>query len=126
MIRLVPLLLLAVALVGCTGATPGDRALTIDTAPAFSPQPGAAEVCDQARLEALVIGRTGDRLTFTGATSGEAATVIWPHGFSALVIDGKGALLDPSGTVIGREGDTLTDLGGGGGTVCSIGSRIYG
>jgi hypothetical protein len=123
MIRLITLLL-AVAVVGCTGEVAGS-ALTIDTRPAFSAQPGAAEVCNQARFEPLVVGRTGDRLTFTGATSGQTATVIWPHGFTARVIDGKGALLDPSGTVIGREGDTLANLGGGGGTVCSIGSRIY-
>jgi len=125
MIRLVTLLL-AVALVGCTGEAPAGGALTIDTAPAFSPQPGAAEVCNQAIIEPLVVGRTGDRLTFTGATSGNAAPVIWPHGFTARVSDGKGALVDPSGTVIGREGDTLTDLGGGGATVCSIGGHIYG
>jgi hypothetical protein len=125
MVRLVALLL-AVALVGCTGKAPVDGALTIDTAPAFSPQSGAVEVCHQAILEPLVVGRSGDRLTFTGATSGHASTVIWPHGFTARVIDGKGALLDPSGTVIGREGDTLTDLGGGGGAVCSIAGHIYG
>lgn len=122
MIRLVTLLL-AVALVGCTGEAPVG-ALTIDTAPALSPQPGAAEVCNQALFEPLVVGRTGDRLTFKGA--GHAATVIWPHGFTARVIDGRGALVDPSGMVIGREGDTITDLGGGGDTVCSIGSHIYG
>jgi hypothetical protein len=129
MIRVLALLL-AVAIAGCTGEVPAGGALTIDTAPAFSPQPGVAEVCDQALLEPLVVGRTGDRLTFTGATSGKAATVIWPHGFTARVIDGKGVLMDPSGTVIGRESDTLTDLGGGGRSngfaVCSIGSHIYG
>jgi hypothetical protein len=125
MVRLVTLLL-AVVLVGCTGEAPAGGALTIDTAPAFSPQSGAVEVCNQALLEPLIVGRTGDRLTFTGATSGHASAVIWPHGFTARVIDGKGALLDPSGTVLGREGDTLTDLGGGGGAVCSIGGRTYG
>jgi hypothetical protein len=125
MVRLVALLL-AVALVGCTGKAPVDGALTIDTAPAFSPQSGAVEVCNQAILEPLVVGRSGDWLTFTGATSGHASAVIWPHGFTARVIDGKGALLDPSGTVIGREGDALTDLGGGGGAVCSIAGHIYG
>jgi hypothetical protein len=129
MLRILPLVL-AVAIAGCTGKAPAGGGLTIDTALAFSPEPGVAEVCNQALLEPLVVGRTGDWLTFTGATSGHAAAVVWPHGFTARIIDGKGALLDPSGAVIGREGDTLTDVGGGssgdGFAVCSIGSHIYG
>jgi hypothetical protein len=125
MIKLLTLLL-AVAIAGCTGRAPAGGALTIDTASAYSPQPGAAEVCEQAIFEWMVVGRTGDRLTFTGVTSGHVATLIWPHGFTARVIDDKGALLDPFGIVIGREGDTIADLGGGGGRVCSIGGHIYG
>jgi hypothetical protein len=92
----------------------------------LQPPTGAAEVCNQALFEPLVVGRTGDRLTFAGATSGQVVTVIWPRSFTARFIDRKGAFVDPSGMVIGREGDTLTDLGGGGDTVCSIGGHIYG
>jgi len=129
-------LLLAIAASGCSAsATPtlGGVELTIQTAPAYSPEPGAVEAFPAALLLPVRIGRVGNRLTFIGASSGQEVAVTWPHGFTARLIDGKGTLLDPSGAVIGREGDTLSDLGGGIGDdpaagfgVCAIGSHIYG
>jgi hypothetical protein len=58
--------------------------------------------------------RSGSELIFisTGG-SGAQRHLVWPHGFSARLVDGKGELLDPDGRVIAREGDVIADIGGG-------------
>ncbi|HEX7948911.1 MAG TPA: hypothetical protein VF494_01075 [Candidatus Limnocylindrales bacterium] len=117
--------LLAAVVAGCVTQASLQPSLQIATRPALSPAPGQAEVCMQALFDPVIIGRQGDKLTFTSVDTGQEVDLVWPHGFSATVVAGKGELLDSSGVVIGREGDTLSNLGGGGDQVCSIGTHIY-
>ena len=126
---------LMAAVAGCSNVAPTSAPtamlLTIETAPTLTAPPGGVAACALARLLPIVIKRDGDRLMFVNAQSSQTVAVIWPHGFSARVVNGKGELLDPSGAIIGTEGDTLSELGGGFGAegqafgVCSIGNRTY-
>jgi hypothetical protein len=117
--------LLAAVVAECVTQASLQPSLQIATRPALSPAPGEAEVCTQALFGPVIIGRQGDKLTFTSVDTGQEVDLVWPHGFNATVVAGKGELLDSSGVVIGREGDTLSKLGGGGGQVCSIGTHVY-
>jgi hypothetical protein len=49
----------------------------------------------------------------------------WPRGFSARELGGRLEIVDPSGAVVGRDGDVLTQLGGGGGYVCDVNGTVY-
>ena len=49
----------------------------------------------------------------------------WPRGFSARELDGRLEIVGPSGAVVGRDGDVLTQLGGGAGYVCAVNGTVY-
>ncbi|MGH2464745.1 MAG: hypothetical protein ACRDGI_04725 [Candidatus Limnocylindrales bacterium] len=91
----------------------------------MSPAPGQVEACDQALFGPVIIGHQGDLLTFTSADTSQNVELVWPHGFRAMLVARQGELVDSSGLVVGDEGDTLSNLGGGGNDVCSIGTHIY-
>jgi hypothetical protein len=118
-------LFLAALVAGCVTQGSLQPSLQIATRPVLTLAPGQAEVCMQAALGPVIIDRQGDKLSFTSVDTGQEVDLNWPHGFSATVVAGKGELLDSSGVVIGRDGGTLSNLGGGGGHVCSIGTHIY-
>jgi hypothetical protein len=129
------LVVLVVLVSGCSALAPSPTlpgtSMSLVTAPAYSMPPGAISACAAAALNPVVVSRDGDHLIFLNTASKAPVAVIWPHGFTARLVNGKGELLDPSGAVIGVEGDTLSDLGGGIGSdsdaffVCMIGNRIY-
>lgn len=103
---------------------PGATALTIETQPAqLVPTLG----CRTARLLPVRLGTVGDALVVVSVETGDAVRVIWPSGWKAWRIDGAAVLVDYAGTVVGREGDVLDDLGGGLGDdgafrVCIVGA----
>jgi len=103
------------------GATP----LTIETEPA--PRQG----CPDAGLGPVRVARSGSELVFISTIAGTPENIVWAHGFSARVVDGQAQLVAPDGTVVAREGDVITDAGGGLGStgdafhVCQIGSTMY-
>jgi hypothetical protein len=110
----------------------GGTPLTIGTEPAPTPLPnGAVWACAQALMGPVRVERSGSALVFISTFTGGVGPIVWPHGFSARLVDGKAQLLAPDGTVIAREGDVLGDLGGGIGLtgdafhVCSINGTLY-
>jgi hypothetical protein len=54
-----------------------------------------------------------DELIFVSAVSGDPVPVVFPAGFSGWLLDGSGVLVAPNGTVVAREGDVLSGVGGG-------------
>jgi hypothetical protein len=71
--------------------------------------------CAAAGLAPVRVATSGDELTLVSVGSGETVRVVWPSGFGAWRIDGRAVVADQWGRVVGREGDVLDSLGGGGG-----------
>lgn len=87
--------------------------------------------CMAALLAPVRIAMSDGELVLVGVESGEPVPVLWPSGFAAWRIDGRAMLVGPYGNVIGREGDVLDNLGGGGGPdglfhVCGVGAGFGG
>jgi hypothetical protein len=108
-----------------SGAIP----LTIQT----ESEPPFFDGCTDSRLAPVRVVRSGSQLTFVLVYDGAPGSVVWPYGFSAWVVDGHAELLARDGTVVAREGDVLSDLGGGieqetgdAFHVCEIGTTQYG
>ena len=59
----------------------------------------------------------------------EPEPVLWPRGFSGRLMDGRGELVAPDGTVVGRDRETIEAVGGwvdGVFLVCSVDGVQYG
>jgi hypothetical protein len=115
---------------------PGATALALATeAPAVAVA-GVNIGCDLVGLLPVRIGQAQGAVTFVIATDaghslGTTVRVVWPRGFSARLLNLRTEVVAPDGVVLGREGDVLTDLGGGGAAdgafhVCDVGGTIYG
>lgn len=87
--------------------------------------------CATAALLPVKIEQGGGGLTFVSAGTGKPVSIVWPFGFAARLVDGVAELIGSNGSVIGRQGDLLNNLGGGldaSGTafhVCSVGATTY-
>lgn len=108
------------------GLPPGATRLHIAVA-----SPGIPFGCPAALLLPVRIASTADELIVLSVASSDPVPVVWPGGFAAWRLDGLAELVGPYGNVIGREGDVLDDLGGGGGAdgafqVCSLGVGLGG
>jgi len=88
----------------------GATRLHIATAP-----PTFTSGCAAAALAPARVARSGDDLVLITVDTGDTVSVVWPAGFAAWSLDGAAVLADPWGSVVGREGDILDSLGGGGG-----------
>lgn len=105
-------------------ALPSGQPLTIVTEPVS--RPGAP--CLLALLSGIEMKRSGSEVVFSVGSGVDGIT--WPYGTKALLVNGKAELFAPNGTLIGTEGQTLPDLGGGLGVdnrfhVCEIKGLDY-
>lgn len=71
--------------------------------------------CAAAALQPARVATSGDDLVLVTVETGETVPVVWPAGFGAWRVGESVVLADPWGSVVGREGDVLDSLGGGGG-----------
>ena len=74
------------------------------------------------------IARDDEAMVFDDVATGERRYVVWPDGFAAWLEFGEAVLYASDGSVVGREGAVLDNIGGAEGAgfhVCSIGVRTY-
>ena len=89
------------------GATP----LHIATEPAhLIPNLG----CPLALLAPVRLEVASDELVAVSVGTGEPVSIVWPSGWVAWRVDGRGELRGRDGSLIAREGDVIADRFGGG------------
>lgn len=69
--------------------------------------------CATALLMPARVATSGDALILINVETGNEVKVVWPSGFAAWRRDGRAELADPWGSVLGREGQVFSGLGGG-------------
>lgn len=102
------LLGLVLALAACSSAPspPDERVALLTAAPA-----GPNQACPAALAEGVLVADVRSGLALR-ATTGEVTPVLWPNGFAARRQGATLVLLDPTGRIVAREGETIRTGGG--------------
>ena len=91
------------------------------------PDPSITLGCAAAAVVPSALTVRDGALVLLPAGAATVIEVVWPHGFAARLVDGRGALFDDWGSQLASEGDVFDGtLGGGVGTddlfhICSVG-----
>ena len=115
---------LALAMAACGDPRSGTR-LTIDSG--IHP-PGT---CPGTDSMTIAIEREGETAVFVDSSGSRPASIAWPVGFAAWLIEDGTILYAPDGATVVHEGGTVVTIGGAAGgpgepfRVCSVGVRTY-
>jgi hypothetical protein len=104
------------------------RVVPLATAPPASPYPpSVAWACPAALLlpVRIVWDQAAGTVGFIGVDTGETVALIWPRGFSARVVGGRLEIVAPDGSIEGRDGEVLSELGGAPDDVCNVRGTLY-
>jgi type IV pilus biogenesis protein CpaD/CtpE len=98
--RLAALAVLAAVVAGCAPARIGP--VTIQTQLPRT-------ICEAARIGGVLVADPAYGLAFK--SDGGTRGVVWPSGYSARREQDVVVLIDPSGRIVAREGDTIVSAG---------------
>lgn len=119
---LVPALVLA----ACGDFRPGTRLELLTDSAGLG-----TDSCPRDPIPPLHLVRDGTRVSFVDAATGTETSLVWPVGFAAWEIAGIAVVHAADGKVIGREGETLSNIRAMQGVrpdglrVCAVGVRTY-
>ena len=125
--RVVLLLAVALSLGACSTDPEGTRLLMRMETGQAQHSPGS---CTVDRIPPFRIERDGTLMVFTDVWTDDRLSIIWPFGFAAWLEFDVAVLYARDGTVVGREGDILENIGaqdvdGGAYRVYCVGIRNY-
>lgn len=123
------LVAVVLALSGCASSVGGSPTVT-GTPLALVTTSAALSDCPAGSLVPVRIVVANGAMVFVQIGTNQPANVTWPRGFHAVLVDGRAELLDGTGRLIGRDGDTLEGLSGGDDghgsfLVCAVGTTQY-
>ena len=123
--RLVLAAALALSLAAC-GSDPAGIRLGLQNDGFDAPPAG----CQHAAAAPFRIERDGENMVFVEVGTEARRSIVWPFGFAAWLERGVAVLYASDGSVVGREGDVLENIGGAaiageGFHVCAVGVRTY-
>lgn len=91
----------------------GATALTLEIAPPAPFGPGPNWACAGSTPVTVRVLRDGDAVVYE-TEAGKRLDLVWPRGFSAMLLAGRAEIVAPNGSMIAPEGDELPSgtLGG--------------